>query len=78
MVPYKYENRKATGRLKACRLNASPSLAGYSGSDRPTNLECPRFLPFDGVQDIELVARFSPRPHEEFEGYSISPNVRPW
>jgi hypothetical protein len=38
------KNRKTTGRLQACRLNASPHSAGYSSSYCSTNLECPRFL----------------------------------
>ena len=31
-----------------------------------------------GIQGIEHVASFPPRPPEDFESVSISPNVRPW
>lgn len=57
------------------------NLAGYMhGSDiREVESLINRLIDkLEGVHGIEHLARFPLRTHEDFEGYSISPNIRPW
>ena len=64
-------------KLKSGMVNLSGFMYG-SDIREVESLVNKLLYELEGVQDIQCVSRFPSRPKEEFEGYSISPNVRPW
>lgn len=74
------KNRKATGRLQACRLNASPRLVGHFGSYAPRNL-ADYFAPASEIrQDLEnsftklRMILFFPRRYKILRHVPLQPN----
>jgi hypothetical protein len=69
-------------QLKPQKLrNGTVNIAGFMyGSDiREVESLINKLIDcLKGVQGIEHLSPFQPRPHEDFEGVSISPSVRAW